>query len=316
MTRYLIALAVLSWQFLATASQSGSIRNRSLTKKSNDLSATSASNDALQLQVQEAQADPLQKCYDALAEVVQDRDQLLQEEYLTFLTTISNGDIAYMRFSDLSLLFVSIFLTAACTDGQDCVNEAPALSLKRTGRPRAPTDLEFFCRQILTYTYTEAELSFEYTVRYSVNHAREESIRECLALATENILLDQLAMCAVKEERTRRLVDHTSIRNSDLDATSFIQEFGAQLASIRPVAERILANDNFDPKAGQSSEDSDDGHPDSCPYAIEATITRFTDFRKLLLAATRVVFFVRNAHGQYAYIFTRFRFVSQPASHP
>ena len=258
---------------------------RSVAYKSTNHTDISNSND-LPLFKASKEDEPLQKCYDVLSEVSEGDSGLSKEKYLVFLAQISNGDVYFDEWKDLSALFLLIFLTSACTTGQDCVNEPPKISFEDE-----LSLLEFFCSQILRHVHTRVELTFEYTARYDQDIS-EDSMRGCLEGATEALLIQKLAHCDPAAERPRLLT------RTAPGKMSFRQESGVELAEIRRIAFKEAKRKGLvlpkrpahlrtlqqnDDKAAEDSVDHDCGEEDAeekCEYDVSVSISRMTDFRK------------------------------------
>lgn len=142
------------------------------------------------------------KCFSLLDELDTSEGELNQDNYLKFLDIMTNGAMQqYEDFASLPVLFVMIFYTAACIAENDCQKDtAPRIIV---GDTKEPSDvITLFCKQILKSTVSMANVSFEYTVQYDTNIISETELADCLANATVNVLLEQLANCPVSTNAT------------------------------------------------------------------------------------------------------------------
>jgi hypothetical protein len=214
------------------------------------------------------------KCYNVLDGVSGD-DTVNQEEYLEFLGLMTNGDLFYNRFRDLPATFVSIFYATACSAGQDCINEDPTVAVTLSGVEGEW--LNFFCKSILKNTFTEAEVTFEYTVRYDSSVITEDELFPCLEQGTENALLDQLAGCPVDTgdedaKLSRRL--SLFLQGSFGVHTRFV---GTAADDRRGDLDRTLEEETG--SSDSSDDDPDDGN-NGCPYQVSCTVDGITQLRE------------------------------------
>jgi hypothetical protein len=139
---------------------------------------------------------------------VSNGDDLDGEEFLAFLGVASDGNLMYAALNDVPLSLLAIFYTAACSDGRDCKNTKPSVSLTGTGITRAL--LELFCRQVDDFIPDLMDVNFRYLVRYKNGLSGDEvlagvnnnTIVADLKVATERVVLEAL-QCPV-ERRLRR----------------------------------------------------------------------------------------------------------------
>jgi hypothetical protein len=208
------------------------------------------------------------KCFNLLNQVTQD-GEVTRNEYVRFLELLTDGDMVYDDFTELPALFELIFYSTTCTSGQDCVHEMPTISLASSGVSLGL--LQFFCRQVMSVTFTEVSITFGYTIRYDSANVTKEDLTDCLESATENLLLDSFG-CPYGEEQQRRL-------NS-------IDQMVAGMDPLRDELERsafryLDENINSFPSESPSSAPTVGVH--DCDYTISATADTITDIRKFFI---------------------------------
>jgi hypothetical protein len=227
-----------------------------------------------------------EKCFDLLNQVADD-SEVTRAEYVEFLELLTNGDMVYDDFTKLPELFVLIFYSTTCTSGQDCVHEMPTISLDSSTVSLG--HLQFFCRQVMSVTFTEVSITFGYTIRYNSAKVTEEDLTVCLETATENLLLDSFD-CPYGEDLERRLNSMDQIDSSRVGAGVGMDPLQDELerSSFRYLNENI---DSFPTEAPSSASSSLPSAPssaptvggDDCDYTISANIVAITDIRKLLM---------------------------------
>ena len=192
------------------------------------------------------------KCYRTLEEVA--TSTLNQDAYIEFLQVMSDGEISVGGFQELPAVYAMIFYTAACVGQDDCTGDnVPEIDIGTTEEPEA--DLQLFCKQILKNTESTAMVAFEYSIRYDSSTLAEDTLANCLAEASVNILLTQLTTCVAAEGR--RLLESNGL-------TSIVQRTLTQRQ--REQGERVLQ------ALGSASSGAID-----CDYSIETTVDRITD---------------------------------------
>ena len=203
------------------------------------------------------------KCYSLLDEATSFSGGIMgQEEYVSFLMQMTDGELSFGRFSDLPALFVMIFYTAACTSGTNCLpGNRPQFEIGDTSDPNDV--IQFLCQQTLKSTTSTAQSVFEYLIRYSTDTIDEADLATCLSTATVNVLLKDLAGCPVLTEvdttgrkKQRR---NALLRNSDL----YIQN-----------------RDRLQQRRLQSLGSAGTDDDTMCDYDILVTADRFTELRK------------------------------------
>lgn len=221
----------------------------------------------------QANGSSLQKCHDTLDSISQQKQEqqqpqsgLTRSDFVTFVHMLGDSGMstAMTSFSDLPAVWIMIFYAAACSSGQDCVDEPPSVSLDRTGVSGAL--LEFFCQQALSSATTIAVLKFEYVLRYDETYMKtaavtEQDIAQCLETAAKHLLFDQVAQCSFtnkgsSRQRERRLTD--------------------RLRTVEHVDTRLLQDEEEDESA--SGKSSDSSTPTNCPYTVDVNDTRLNDF--------------------------------------
>jgi len=216
-----------------------------------------------------------EKCYSNLQRVSDD-DKLYQPEYLEFLDLMTDGEVSYPDFRQLPALFVLVFYANACTNGFNCVDETPYISLVLEGVSSGL--VPSFCYTIMQNIYTEATVTFEYTIRYNSQAIDEDQVASCLEIATENLLLDNFGCPYGDEEQRRALASgqHEEIL-SPLSFSSVQEEMDRErdLMMTEGLKELLIQ---------QMSMDTDD-----CRYAVDVTIDSITDFGKCIQASVTMV---------------------------
>ena len=148
------------------------------------------------------------KCYSLLEDATTGTNGIMtQTEYLSFLMLMTDGMINFSNFADLSAIYVLIFYTAACSNGDCSPGNVPQIDVGNTDDPN--DTIQFMCQQTLKSITTTAETTFEYTIRYSTSVIEDEDLATCLSTATVNVLLNDLAKCPplteVDVDGTRRM---------------------------------------------------------------------------------------------------------------
>jgi hypothetical protein len=223
------------------------------------------------------------KCYSLIDEVTTDTNsELRQEEYLEFLRLLTDGAVAYDRFQDLPAIYVMIFYTAACAEGDDCVpGSTPAIRISETDTGEPSEIVQLFCKQILKNTTSSAEAVFDYSIRYNPDRITQEDLAICLSTATVNILLEQLAMCpllpvddeAPTDRRQLLWQSHSGVVGSS--SSSATGEVELSLGS-RALAATLDLHDLRRLQSLGSVSTPDDS---TCKYSITSTVDRIADLR-------------------------------------
>jgi hypothetical protein len=230
-----------------------------------------------------------EKCFNLLNQVTDD-SEVTRAGYVEFLELLTNGDMVYDDFTRLPELFVLIFYSTTCTSGQDCVHEMPTISLASSKVSLGL--LQFFCRQVMSVTFTEVSITFGYTIRYNSAKVTEEDLTNCLETATENLLLDSFD-CPYGEDQERRLNSMDQIDSSRVGAGVGVGMEPLQDELERSTFRYLNENINSFPSEAPSSASSSlpssapSSAPtvrgDGCDYTVSATIDAITDIRKLLM---------------------------------
>lgn len=211
-----------------------------------------------------------EKCFGFLDEVSEDRE-VTRPEYVHFLELLTDGDMAYDDFTQLPQLFMMIFYSTTCTSGQDCVHEMPTISLAPSGVSLGL--LQFFCRQVLSVTFTEVSITFGYTIRYNSAEVTDEDLSKCLETATENLLLDSFG-CPYGEVERRRLDLVDQLDSSDVGTKmDFLQE-ELERSAFRYLQESMNSFPSQAPSPAPAV-------ADDCAYTISATVDTVIDIRTL-----------------------------------
>lgn len=207
-------------------------------------------------------------CYSVMDQVKTAAGTMRQAEYLEFLRMLTNSEISVDRFEDLPVVFVMIFYTAACQIGDDdCTpGNVPEIVIGNTDDPSGT--IQLLCKQLLVTVTSTAVATFEYSIRYNPDTIAEDALSVCLSTATVDVLLQQLADCALLNETAapavarRQLMPHRS--GSISNKRSWVTYNGEQ-------NERHLQG------LGSASTPPNS----TCAYAIESFVERITDLRKL-----------------------------------
>lgn len=196
-----------------------------------------------------------------------------QAEYLEFLRMLTNSEISVDRFEDLPVVFVMIFYTAACQIGDDdCTpGNVPEIVIGNTDDPSGT--IQLLCKQLLVTVTSTAVATFEYSIRYNPDTIAEDALSVCLSTATVDVLLQQLADCALLNETAapavarRQLMPHRSSSSS----------------SGSTISKRSWATVNGEWKERNLQGLGSAATPpnSTCAYAIESFVERITDLRKL-----------------------------------
>lgn len=228
----------------------------------------------------------MQHCYDTLNKTLGSKKHVTSRDYLEFLREISEGEMRHPRISDASLLFVLIFLTAACTSAHSCVAQDVSVSLDNQ-KQLSFEPQQFLCQQVLKHTYTRVDLSFEYTLVYNSSSPRKE-IMTCLEGATERLLLEQLGNCSIDDSPTLndRKLATKGVHKPEFDGRheravhAFLKEYSHLLvgSNITQVADQLTGNAfNATRLLEQSQNEDKVNHKSTCPYTIDAVVRGMTD---------------------------------------
>jgi hypothetical protein len=203
------------------------------------------------------------KCYSLLDEATSvTNGSMGQEEFVSFLMEMTDGDLSFGRFADLPALFVMIFYTAACHTGSDCIpGNRPQFEIGDTSNPNEES--QFLCQQTLKSTFSKAESVFEYFIRYSTDVIDEGDLATCLSTATVNVLLEDLASCPVLAE-----VDLTERKKQRRNAL------------LRNAPTYVQSKDRQQQRRLQSLGSAGTTDDSMCDYDILVTVDRFTELRK------------------------------------
>jgi hypothetical protein len=106
------------------------------------------------------------KCLDALDQA-SDSDKIIhEEEYVDFLSLLTEGRVNYDNFGSVSPMYTAIFFASACTGRRDCVTRKPHLAVRKDDQDDVAT-LEFLCRQVLSVTFTTVNVTYSYTTSFN-----------------------------------------------------------------------------------------------------------------------------------------------------
>lgn len=89
------------------------------------------------------------------------REVVTEASYLEFLQMISQGHIEITEFKDLPFYLSTIYLSASCSTGRDCISEEPIIVMQDI---HATVVL---CRQLMKYPFLEVRLPFQFLIRTS-----------------------------------------------------------------------------------------------------------------------------------------------------
>jgi hypothetical protein len=221
------------------------------------------------------------KCYSLIDEVTTDADsELRQEEYLEFLRLLTDGAVAYDRFQDLPAIYVMIFYTAACAEGDDCEpGNTPAIRITETDTGEPSEIVQLFCKQILKNTSSSAEAVFDYSIRYNPDRIAQQDLAICLSTATVNILLEQLAMCPLLPQGDEAPTDRRQLlwqsHSGVVGSNSATGEVELSLGS-RALSSTLDLHDLRRLQSLGSVSTPDDS---TCKYSITSTVDRIADLR-------------------------------------
>jgi len=144
-----------------------------------------------------------QKCYDMLEKTAVD-GKVYPNQYLAFLTMISDGELVYSKLARLPAELFVLFFATACSSGLDCKHYKPFIWVENRGVHLSL--LRFFCQEVLSHIYTETTVRFEFSIRYDSSVVSSDKASMCLSQATENLLLKEFG-CSIGELRRDLVVD-------------------------------------------------------------------------------------------------------------
>lgn len=141
--------------------------------------------DSIETALSNTTPEALEMCKDTLISVSGD-ESIDQEEYLTFLSAISDGEISVTSFNDLSAMHSLLFFAAACSNAEPCEGGMISLGPDEDSQTR----LKVFCENVMSFVYTEAAVSFQYSARYNADSLSSTEAAHCLERGTQNFLCD------------------------------------------------------------------------------------------------------------------------------
>jgi hypothetical protein len=250
---------------LASVRRTSSTKNEPPTKPERSLQNTQAIV-VTPSQTTSSTPNAFLKCYSLLDEVASAASTMTPDQYLTFLDYLTNGSTKVSRFEDLPVVFVMIYYAAACLQEGDCgMGITPEMDVGATNTRSAT--IELFCKQVLKNTYSQADASFEYSIRYNNSTIDQESLSLCLSKATVNVLLTDLANCPRLEAIP------VSARRQMMFLDSKVQT-----AVLNSPSWRTYLDERRELQAGMGfSTNENDGN---CQYVISSSVERITALRK------------------------------------
>lgn len=116
----------------------------------------------------------VQKCLGVLETHASENDLVSREDYVHFLSDISKGTLKAQTFHDLPLFLSMIFFSASCSHGEDCVTQAPALTIHRSLTKGEQDMNAVMCHQLMRFPFLEILFPFQFLIRVSSEFSAED----------------------------------------------------------------------------------------------------------------------------------------------
>lgn len=195
-------------------------------------------------------------CYNALEGVAVD-GKVCFPQYKEFLYELSNGQVSE---DDPPEVFVLIFHSTACSNGQDCAHNDPYISLDQEGVNLWV--LRVLCEEVLSHLVTETTVSFEFSLRYDPDLLDAPTLAECISNATENLLYDHFG-CSNNDDpsRQRELQGLKAVAKSTVSGVGGGSGQAGTPETMEDTREMALIQEVFSSNAGHWDRDT-------CPYSV------------------------------------------------
>ena len=122
--------------------------------------------------LRQAQDEFVAQCLTTL-EATSQNNKVNRDQFVQFIRQISRGSLVAREFKDLPLFLTMIFLSAACTSGEDCVGEDPAITTASTPEEESQLN-QVLCRQLMRFPFLEVLFPFQFLIRVSEGVAAED----------------------------------------------------------------------------------------------------------------------------------------------
>ena len=117
----------------------------------------------------------VQKCLNLLETHASENNLVSRGDYVHFLSDISKGTLKAQTFQDLPLFLSMIFFSASCSHGEDCVTQAPALTMHRAPVTKGEQDMNaVMCHQLMRFPFLEILFPFQFLIRVSSEFSAED----------------------------------------------------------------------------------------------------------------------------------------------
>lgn len=119
-----------------------------------------------------AETEFVDQCLTALEDAAVN-NKVIGNKYVKVLREISKGSLSAKKFNDLPLFLSMIFFSAACSSGEDCVDEEPAMTTASIPAKEREINI-VLCRQLMRFPFIEVVFPFQFLIRTSDNVTAED----------------------------------------------------------------------------------------------------------------------------------------------
>lgn len=197
----------------------------------------------------------VRKCLGLLETHATDDERVFRANYVSFLQDISQGTLKANTFQDLPLFLSMIFFSASCSHGEDCIAQAPSLTVNRQTIDKGERDMNaVMCHQLMRFPFLEILFPFQFLMRVGSQYSAADILKV--------------------DNQNTRIVPNLEFA---LD-TALLKGFNCSYAPGEPTLLVSRQKPRGAPQRLISSANRQPQPQDDCNYVVDVTIADATDY--------------------------------------